>query len=341
MKKKTVLISGSITYLLLIYLIGMVERGNPNGNIKGVSDACWYAIVTLTTVGYGDFYPVTTLGKIIGLFIILGSLGMLGYLLGEVTRRINLHMEKKKKGLFGTGFENHYVIIGWNDFARQVADQILNAGQKIAFVTNSQNDLELIKNLYPEDRCFVLFSDYNNMQGYSKVNITQSRAIFVNFPEDTETLVFVLNIRKHYPDLNIIVGCHNPELKETLQSTGVSRVVARQEVASRMVASFLFEPFVAEYAEDLISTSVLDKDQDIQQFRVLEQNPYLEKTYFDAFVALKKEFNSILIGLVVDGTLAKDPADDYIIKKNDYLILISTGHEKKHLEQAFGVQEGY
>ena len=340
MKKKAGLFIGIFIYLCLIYLISVLEKGQSNANIHSVTDALWYAVVTLTTVGYGDFYPVTMAGKLVGLFIILGSLGVLGYVIGDVTSRINTYMEKKKNGFFGTNFEDHYIIIGWSEFGRQVADQIFNAGHKVAFVTNSKNDLELIQDLYPENNCFVLFADYNNTVAYEKVNITKSKAVFVNFREDTETLVFVLNLKKAFPALNIIVNCSNPELKETLQNTGVSHVVARQEVASRMVASYLFEPHVAEYTEDLISTSVLADDQDIQQFIVVHSNPYLGKTYFEAFVEMKKNVNVILIGLVDNGRLLKDPADDFIIREGHYIIVISRGDDKVKLEKVFGVQEG-
>ncbi|TAJ14522.1 potassium channel protein [Marinilabiliaceae bacterium JC017] len=340
MKKKTGLILGFIVYLILIYVISIFEKSHPDANIKSVYDALWYAIVTLTTVGYGDFYPVTPLGKVTGLFIILGSLGLIGYVIGDVTSRINSYMEKKKTGFFGTHFEGHYVIIGWSEFGRKVADQIFPAGHKVAFVTNSKNDLELLKNLYPHDRCFGMFADYNNIQAYEKVNITKSKAVFVNFKDDTETLVFVLNLKKEYPNLNIIINCSNPDLKQTLINTGTKHVVSRNEVASRMVASYLFEPHVAEYTEDLISTSIRKEDQDIQQFKVINGNPYKGMPYFDAFVQMKKELNVILIGLVIDNKVVKNPADDQIIREGHYLILISCGNDKEKLETVFGTHEG-
>ncbi len=341
MKNKKLFAAGVVVYIILIYIITILEKSDPNANIKSFTDAIWYSVVTLTTVGYGDYFPVTLGGKILGLFIILGSLGILGYLIGEVTYRINTYMEKKKQGYFGTKFENHYVIIGWSEFARQVANQVYNAGHKIALVTNSKNDLELFNDLYDEEMAFALFADYKNMPAYEKVNILKSKAVFVNFKEDTETLVFVLNIKKEYPGLNIIINCTNPDLKETLENTGVSHVVARHEVASRMVASYLFEPHVAEYTSDLISTSIAEQDQDIQQFMITDKNPYVDKTYIDSFMDMKKELNAILIGLVIDGKLEKDPKDDYKLKVGDYLVLISRGNNKLKLEKNFGVKEGF
>ena len=221
-----------------------------------------------------------------------------------------------------------------------MADQIFPAGHKIAFITNSKNDLELINDLYPHDNSFVVFADYNNNQALEKINIDKSKAVFVNFENDTESLVFVLNIKKLYPDLNIIVNCTAPDLKETFINAGITHVVSRSEVASRMVASYLFEPHVAEYAEDLISTSIESDDQDICQFKVVDGNPYLGKEYFDAFVAMKKELNAILIGMVIDGCVDKNPAENYRIKSDDYLILISLGNDRKKLENIFRIREG-
>lgn len=340
MKKKAGLVIGFIVYLFLIYLISVLERTDPNANIQSLTDSLWYAIVTLTTVGYGDFYPVTPLGKIVGLFVILGSLGVIGYFIGEISSRINTYMEKKKNGFFGTDFEDHYMIIGWNSFGKKVADQIFPTGHNIAFITNSKSDLELIKDLYQHDQCFAMFADYNNMDAYKKANIENTKAVFVNFNEDTETLVFVLNLQREFPNLNIIVNCSNPDLKETLINTGIKHVVSRCEVASRLVASYLFEPHVAEYTEDLISTSIDMEDQDIQQFKVNGQNPYLGMKYFDAFVQMKKDINVILIGLVIDNKVVKNPSDDQIIEKNQYLIIISIGQSKQQLENIFGVKEG-
>ena len=40
-----------------------IERGAPGANIKTAQDAIWYLLVTMSTVGYGDHFPVTTIGR--------------------------------------------------------------------------------------------------------------------------------------------------------------------------------------------------------------------------------------------------------------------------------------
>jgi voltage-gated potassium channel len=59
-----------------------VEDSDPDANIRSASDAMWYLLVTMSTVGYGDKYPVTDLGRAIGAFIIVVGVGVFGTLTG-------------------------------------------------------------------------------------------------------------------------------------------------------------------------------------------------------------------------------------------------------------------
>ena len=56
------------------------ESRSPNANITTGGDALWYAIVSITTVGYGDFYPVTTAGRTTAIFIMFMGVGIIGAL---------------------------------------------------------------------------------------------------------------------------------------------------------------------------------------------------------------------------------------------------------------------
>lgn len=61
-------------------LVLQFEGNDPNGNIKTGGEALWWAWVTMTTVGYGDFYPVTPGGRIVGSVVMLTAIGIIGAL---------------------------------------------------------------------------------------------------------------------------------------------------------------------------------------------------------------------------------------------------------------------
>jgi voltage-gated potassium channel len=64
--------------LNMLYL----EQQSPDANITNTSDALWYTMVTISTVGYGDHYPVTTGGRILGTLIIVIGVGIFGAFTG-------------------------------------------------------------------------------------------------------------------------------------------------------------------------------------------------------------------------------------------------------------------
>jgi hypothetical protein len=59
-----------------------VERGARGANIHTGSDAVWWSLVTITTVGYGDRYPVTNAGRIVGVFLLCSGIGLFSVLSG-------------------------------------------------------------------------------------------------------------------------------------------------------------------------------------------------------------------------------------------------------------------
>src|SRR5262245_43555324 len=84
--------AGSALYLLLLmgFLVmefgslGMlhIEQHAPGANITTASDSLWYTIVTISTVGYGDQYPVTNAGRWLGSMIIVLGVGIFGTFTG-------------------------------------------------------------------------------------------------------------------------------------------------------------------------------------------------------------------------------------------------------------------
>ena len=76
------------TALFLTYLAGieitMAERGQPGSTINNVGDGFWWAITTLTTVGYGDIYPTTTEGRVIAVGLMISGICVLGVISATV-----------------------------------------------------------------------------------------------------------------------------------------------------------------------------------------------------------------------------------------------------------------
>ncbi|MBM3279975.1 MAG: ion transporter [Candidatus Handelsmanbacteria bacterium] len=84
--ESTALSAALISLLLLIFSsVAIIQFEDvPEANIEGPADALWWAFATMTTVGYGDRFPVTTEGRFVGGMLMTAGVGLFGTLSGFV-----------------------------------------------------------------------------------------------------------------------------------------------------------------------------------------------------------------------------------------------------------------
>jgi voltage-gated potassium channel len=71
--------------LIMISSIAVLQfETSPEANIKSPEDALWWSIVTITTVGYGDRYPISPEGRLIASFLMIAGVGLFGTLSGFI-----------------------------------------------------------------------------------------------------------------------------------------------------------------------------------------------------------------------------------------------------------------
>jgi voltage-gated potassium channel Kch len=75
----TILLAGIVLSTASILVLEFESR-SPDGNITTGGAALWWGIVTITTVGYGDYYPVTFMGRITATFVMVAGIGIIGAL---------------------------------------------------------------------------------------------------------------------------------------------------------------------------------------------------------------------------------------------------------------------
>lgn len=337
-----------LTGVLLFYTIIVLALHYLESEVVGTKmptwqDSLWYLVATITTIGYGDVYPVTYWGRSVGFIAMLSSLGVYGFIISQIANLMTTLKEQRELGLNGTDFKDHVVIIGWNDFGKSVIDHLVAAGKQVAVITKERSSIDTIREYYNEEKVYTLYTDYSNFELIEKANLRFASIIFVNLNDDTEKLVYVINLKKHFANLNYVVTLDNGNLKSTFQNAGVTYTISKNEISAKLLASYIFEPNVALFSEEILAYAHSDHEYDIKEMKIESNNPFAGVFYDKVFFDLKKTCNVIVIGLVkVTGSerkFIKNPEGAIKVEAGDYLVMMMDGKGLINLKKQYRMQE--
>ena len=97
--KSTLALASLISFVLIVFgsMAILNSETDSGANIKTAGDALWWAFVTITTVGYGDFYPVTTLGRIVATALMISGIGLFAAFTAYVASIFLTYESKEEK----------------------------------------------------------------------------------------------------------------------------------------------------------------------------------------------------------------------------------------------------
>lgn len=113
--------------LLLLVIIVMLFYGilihfiEPK-QFPTIFDGIWWAFVTAATVGYGDYTPLTTEGRIVGILLMLTGGSFIALYVSAVSSRAVRKEQDLIRGKLKFKGQNHLIFIGWNERTRQLIE---------------------------------------------------------------------------------------------------------------------------------------------------------------------------------------------------------------------------
>lgn len=94
-------VAGSAAMLVLVGALAVldVEQGAQDAKIQNFGDAAWWAITTITTVGYGDLYPVTPIGRVVAAALMMSGIAVLGIVTASIASWLVQRIEENAEGV--------------------------------------------------------------------------------------------------------------------------------------------------------------------------------------------------------------------------------------------------
>lgn len=229
-------------------------------------DAAWWAMVTMTTVGYGDLYPQSDLGRfLVGYPTLIFGVAILGYGLSIIASALLEAEQKRRRGLKSTHAKQHVVIIHYKNADRieQIVSQLQcdSSTHKLDIVL-IDNRLEELPTELSERGVHFVKGEGSKLDILQKAGVPRAAYVVVLADEkdpessDFRNLAVILSVAELNPQVRIISEAHKPEHVDFLKRAGCYSVICVEAISSQLMVQELQDPGVADIVSELTSNTV-------------------------------------------------------------------------------------
>ncbi|MEN3037698.1 MAG: potassium channel protein [Candidatus Kryptonium sp.] len=330
----TVFFASSVIYLI---------ESSKNEQFSSIFDGLWWAVVTMTTVGYGDKVPATTAGKIVGFFVMFSGVILVSMFTATISSIFVAKKIKEREGLEKVSLSGHIVICGWNKDTERMIKALNNFGKKrkiqIVLVNNLPPEkVEYLSNTYKNIELKFVRGDFTQESVLENANIKQASEVVIlpdetlsPTPSDEKTLIATLNIKSINPKAKVYVHIIERENAGNLKKANADEIIISNEYVPSLLADQLTSPGVSQFL-----SSLFNEDSKMKIFRVKVPPKFVGKTYFELLTHFKTDKNYLLIGFVSD----EESITLESILSHDYTE-IDAFIEKKLKEAGLNVKSSY
>ena len=266
----TLLIFLVVAGLLIVIAIGTyVFEFGVNDSIRSLWDTMWWTIVTLTTVGYGDKYPVTVGGKVLGIFMMVLGVASVGIVTGriasflvdkQVKARGGLIVLEKKKG--------HFVICGWKHELEAVLDKILtiDPGLKaadIVLVNDAEpQEIDHIRSIPRFKTVKYIKGDYIDEKVLQRANVRSAKTVLILADSskdfsvqevDSRTVMTAITIDNLNKDVYTCAELVDEKFVKYLKLANCDEIILTREYSRELLANAASASGISHIAAELLN----------------------------------------------------------------------------------------
>jgi voltage-gated potassium channel len=308
--RKTIVQVAAVTMAILFGSAAAVhyfEYPQSGANISTVWDGVWWAIVTMGTVGYGDKYPITIGGRMVGIFLIFTGVGLMSLFTATIASTFVERRMKEGRGLETIKAKEHVIICGWNQHTDNVIQGLTTYGamKEKTIVLINELTVDEIDNLRPKYSRYnlkFLRGDYVHEEVLLRANVSQAKFVLIMADQsgghlrersDERTALAALTVKSLAPQVKTIAELLDGESRPHLKRANVDEIVVRGEHIGSLLASAINSPGLPRVISSLVSLGDRNKLWRISIPATFVNRPFKELSSY-----YREKDHAILIGIM-------------------------------------------
>lgn len=312
-------------YLILILIPTALMIGGTAGyyfldDRFSLLDALYMTVITLTTVGYEEVYPLTPSGRLLTIVLLLVGVLTFMYAVTELIRtviggEVRQLLGKRRMEHNLTKMKDHLIICGYGRMGRQVCREFAQQGLPFVVI----------------DRRAELLHDFNLAHGIAlegdatsdamlrHAGVERARALVTVAASDADNLFITLSARLLNDKLFIVARAEGEQAEQKLRRAGASRVVTPYAIGGIKVAMAVLRPAVVDFIE--FATATEHVDLQIEQALIQPGSALAGITLHAS--GLRQDLGVIVVAIKdAQGKLAANPPGYAVMTAGDTLIAL-------------------
>ncbi len=291
---------------IVMVIGGAILRLLEPGDISHGMNPFWWAIVTMTTVGYGDFAPATPTGRLFAVIVMFAGISLTALLTATISSIFVARKIREGKGLEKLDLSEHIILCGWNRNGEQIVDAIQHMANKqlcdLVLINDlGEDEISRIKNRYPNIDLYFVAGDFTREQILERASLATAATVMI-IPNssgseivgspDEKTIFATLTIKSLAPNAKVVAYLKNRENLTHLKRANADEVVLSDDFGAFMVAAHVMDPGIPQAVNTL-----LDSKSSSHFRRVDIPATFVGKTFNDLFNHFREKNGWILVGV--------------------------------------------
>jgi len=325
------LLIGTIPFILwyLMYFVEFLNR-TPDTQITNLFDSAWWLLVTITTVGYGDYVPKSVPGKLVGMATVFVGVSVFSVVSGSVASILVDLRLKERRGLNKVNLKDHILILGWNPNLEKTIMSIPlflgNRNFNLVLVNDGNEDeYDEIRTKFMGYNIRFVHGDFTKESVLKRANIDFASTVIILadvygkkvFDEaDERSLLAVLTIKAINPEIKIFCEVVKQEKVKHIVRAGADNIIQNSEFNPILISSSLVSPAIPSFFRELI----VNYDEPKVKLESIPRH-LVGKKFIDLFHFFREKAKGMVVALMttereltIDDLLTSDNAIDAFIR---------------------------
>ncbi|PAQ12829.1 ion transporter [Bacillaceae bacterium SAOS 7] len=285
-----------------------------------IFEGIWWAVVTASTVGFGDYAPKTTLGRLLGIGLIFIGAGFLSSYFVNLAATAVTSQNALKEGKTMYTKKNHLVIVGWNERSKEIIDQLqeMTISRHIVLIDDSLQTNPYTANMVH----FIQGAPYKE-ETLKKANLEEANMVLITADQhknevyaDMNSILALVAMKGYRPDLYCVVEILTKDQVINASRAGANEVIETNRHASSIMLNSLYF--------DGISSTVIHLLDPLNggHLKISAMKAEWSHLNFGQLAPLLLQEHTLLIGVQREEKTYINPPFEFSIHPADKLLII-------------------